>query len=656
MNSMLGASQARQLLIILVCSAVIGNIFGQEHPEALSKKRYMQNLQNFKPSKAGSMLDVKHYNLELQVNPAVSAITGTVTTLFETKTATNTVSFDLRNNMTIDSIKYEGNLISTYTNNNHILSVTLPATVETGMLKTIAISYHGSPVNDGMESFTATTHYGVPVLWTLSEPYGAYTWWPCKQTLDDKADSIDVVITVPVGNKAASNGVLVSTIDLGNNQIRYHWKHLHSIATYLVAIAVTNYTELSSEVSVEGQAPIQIIDYAYPENASEWQSGQTTTRQAMEVYNNLFINYPFADEKYGHAQFGWGGGMEHQTMSFMYNLGEMLVAHELAHQWFGDYITCKGWDDIWINEGFATYCEGLYYENIYPEHTFTNWRASAITHIVSAPGGSVYVYDTTNINSIFDGRLSYDKGGMVLHLLRKQVGDEAFFAGIKTYLTDTALTNGFADTHDFRRHIEEAADTILTDFFNDWIFNQGYPQYQIVWEYENNRTEISVTNTPSHNSVSYFKLKIPVRFTNNENDTTVWLHNTYADQKYALSLGFAPTAAVFDPKSDLISRNNTVIEGQVDIDIDVSINENSEFVHIYPNPSGTGDIFVKSSKTIRQITISSITGKTAMTEKYPDIELNESQSVANIHLNSGIYILKIEFSDNTFQTEKIVIN
>jgi len=629
-------------ITILILLTINSLVWAQDRTDALVKQRNLQKLWDFQETKAGEMYDVKHYKLDLVVNPSVYGISGTVTTTFEMKSSGNKISFDLLSNMVVDSIKFNDQLVS-YTHLADEIEITLPVTLNANDLSSVSVAYHGAPQSNGFGAFEQTTHNGSAIIWTLSEPYGAYTWWPCKQSLIDKADSIDVIVNTLDGNKVASNGILVSTQDTEMG-IAYHWKHKHPIATYLVAFAVTNYQELQTEVPVEGQNPIQIIDYFYPENNSQWVANQQNVVNAMKAFNNIFITYPFADEKYGHAQFGWSGGMEHQTMSFMYDNSEMLVVHELAHQWFGDYITCGSWADIWINEGFATYCEGLYLEYTYGAESFKNWRVSEISSITSQAGGSVYCTDTANVNAIFNGRLSYAKGGEVLHMLRKQIGDEAFFQGVKNYLRDPLLTNGFAKTQDFKAHMEVAADSSLTEFFNDWIYGQGYPKYKITWQDVEESVWVRIEQTQSHTSVPFFEMKIPIRFSNTTKDTIVWFHNTQNNQLINTNIGFNATQAAFDPNKEITTRYSTIAKGQL-----VSVDENlSGLISVYPNPSVDGVVKINSEKEIKEIEVFSVAGNKVLSIYNPGVR-------SEFNLTAGVYIVKVELIDGHLEVAKVVV-
>ena len=255
------------------------------------------------------------------------------------------------------------------------------------MLDSLTISYSGNPISSGFGSFEQGTHNGDPVIWTLSEPYGAKGWWPCKQDLNDKIDMIDVYITTPQYNAsneeyiAVSNGLEQSQVVNGNNKTT-HFKHQYPIPAYLIAIAVTNYEVYSHEVANNGN-PFDVVNYVYPEDLAYAQANTGVTVDIMDLFTNLFEEYPYASEKYGHAQFGWGGGMEHTTVSFMGGFSRGLIAHELAHQWFGNKVTCGSWQDIWLNEGFATYLSGLVIEDFDGLPSFRSWRVGKVDHITS---------------------------------------------------------------------------------------------------------------------------------------------------------------------------------------------------------------------------------------------------------------------------------
>ena len=244
---------------------------------------------------------------------------------------------------------------------------------------TTVVYYHGTPGSSGFGSFAFSSQGGNPAIWTLSEPYGAKDWWPAKDTPADKADSADFWITVSTSLKAVSNGKLMSIVDNGNGTHTYKWKNSYPIAQYLLSMAITNYAEYTNYYHYSPSDSMPINHFLYPENLNSNISQLNKTPGMIEIYSQQFGQYPFINEKYGHAQFGWGGGMEHQTVSSMGGFSDGLIAHELAHMWYGDNITCKDWHHIWLNEGFATYGEGVIYENWYGKACYDNYIASEMS-------------------------------------------------------------------------------------------------------------------------------------------------------------------------------------------------------------------------------------------------------------------------------------
>lgn len=530
--------------------------------------------------------DLKYHRLELDLDPSVAFISGDITSYFEAKSDLSTVTFDLTSNMIVSQVMQRGTALSFTQNTDDELIITLPIIQNTGVLDSLTVSYSGNPISSGFGSFEQTEHNGTPVIWTLSEPYGAKAWWPCKQDLNDKIDAIDVFITTPQFNASneeyisVSNGLEQSQVVNGTSKTT-HFKHEYPIPAYLIAIAATNYEVYSHTVPNNGN-PFDIVNYVYPENLANAQANTPITVDIMNIYTNLFEEYPYANEKYGHAQFGWGGGMEHTTVSFMGNFGRNLVAHELAHQWFGNKITCGSWKDIWLNEGFATYLSGITIENLDGNNAFTTWKQQRNNSITSQTDGSVYLtdIDTTSVSRIFSSRLSYNKGSMVLHMLRKKLGDTPFFQALQTYLASSEHAYDYAKTEDFINIIETSTGEDLTEFFDDWLYNQGYPSYTINWNQPTtNQVSITIAQTQSHPSVSFFEAPVPVRLIGTLGETlNLVLDHSTNGQNFLKTVNFEIQNVVFDPESDLISRNNNVVLGVDDLEI-------ANLLLVYPNPT-----------------------------------------------------------------------
>ena len=525
---------------------------------------------------ASDNFDVKYYRCEWEVDPVVRYIKGEVTVYFVISVPSTSITFDLMNPLVTDSVKQRGNLLS-FNQPADGLQINFSSTINAGVLDSVSIYYQGVPPNTGFGSFIQTTHSGTPIMWSLSEPYGARDWWPCKNGLDDKADSIDVIITNPSAYKAASNGLLQSEIiTAGGTKTVTHWKHRYPIASYLICMAVTNYTVFNNAVLL-GNTMLPMVTYCYPESLSSFQSGTQNVLDALQLYHRYFGDYPFIKEKYGHVQFSWGGGMEHQTSTFVINAGESLTAHELGHQWFGDKITCGSWEDIWLNEGFATFLARFYMENKYPATAIGN-RQGVVNSITSSPAGSVKVDDTTNVNRIFDGRLSYDKGSYLLQMLQLKLGDSVFFNGLRRYQKDPAVIYGFARTADLKRNLEAQSGQDLTTFFNQWYTGQGYPSYNVQWSLlGSSSVKIKMNQVTSDPSVSFFEMPVPLKFKNAVQEKTIIVDNTTNGEIFIRNIGFMPDTVLIDPEYQLISNNNKASKV-------VFSNTGNPVVEIYPNP------------------------------------------------------------------------
>ena len=570
--------------------------------------------------------DVKYHRLELTVNPNAAFIEGDITSYFEAKENLDEITFELSDNMIVSDVTQRGNSLTFTQNSDDEVVITFPVTQNEGVLDSLTISYSGNPISSGFGSFEQSTHNGDPIIWTLSEPFGAIGWWPCKQDLNDKIDEIDVFITTPQFNPsneeyfAVANGLEQSQVVNGANKTT-HFNHQYSIPAYLIAIAVTNYEIYSHEVDNNGN-PFEVVNYVYPEDLSYAQANTPITVDLINLYADLFEEYPYSNEKYGHAQFGWGGGMEHTTVSFMGGFSRGLIAHELAHQWFGDKITCGSWQDIWLNEGFATYLTGLSIKNLDGESSFKSWRIDKIGSATSNASGSVYVpaQDTTSVSRIFSSRLSYNKPSMVLHMLSRELGEETFFEAVQAYLADPNFAYGYAKTPDFQAKMEEISGEDLTEFFNDWIYGEGYPSYTVEWNRLNpSEIRIVVNQSQSNNSVSFFEAPVPLRIlgTGGE-EVDIILDNTNNGQEFIEAIDFDISTISFDPDRHLISKNNSVILGTNEFSI-------ANDILVYPNPS-LNEIYINkpASVEIARIKIYSILGQLVKEQAFSEtIDIND---------------------------------
>ncbi len=591
-------------------------------------------------SNASADFKVDHYRFEWEIDPAIRYIKGKVSSSFTITANTNSISFDLTDSLRVDSVVYHSNKITHSRPGNHILQINFSSSLPTGTKDSLSIYYQGAPPASGLGAFSVSNHTGEPIIWTLSEPYGSREWWPCRNGLDDKADSIDILITTPEQYFATTNGIQTGNIVNAGKRTTV-WKHQYPIATYLVAMAATNYVIQQDTIQLSGKIlPLQ--QYVYPEAAAAWAATIPNTRSMMRVFEQYFGPYPFRNERYAHTQVGFGGGMEHQTNSFMGSTNASLIAHELAHQWFGDRVTCGSWQDIWLNEGFATFLTYFYFEGVLPPQNTIEWYRSEVDYIAEEPDGSVYVKDTTSIGSIFNYRTTYVKAGWLLQMLRWKLGDDAFFKGLRNYLADPATSYEFARSEDLKRNLEASGGQDLTEFFNDWLYGEGYPSYQLSWLPLGNKVQLTLSQTTSHPSVSFYEMPVPVLFKNATRDTMIVINHTKNAQTEIHDLGFVPDTAFIDPYVKLVSFNNKTSKAAITNDKNV--------VTTYPNPVGDQfNVLLRNfSADKANITIHNAAGQLIWKQEHSLPTGSDLLSIPSSTWSRGIYILSVKSKDSKF--------
>ena len=533
--------------------------------------------------------DVSYYKLDLNMTNTSTTLSGYSEMKATALVPIDTVLYELFSTLSISSVSLNGVTVPfTRTNSAVKIGVNYPV----GTVFTVRTNYSGTPPTaqtnplggSGMSNATSPS-WGNEVVWSLSEPFCAYEWWPCKQSLTDKADSCDVNITVPNSCKAGSNGILTQVVDLGNGTSRYEWKHRHPIDYYLISVAVAEYVEYNVYANPQGApAPILIQNFIYnnPQTLPNFQADINETADFLELFYGLYGPYPFEDEKYGHCMAPFSGGMEHQTMTTQGFFNPTLTAHELGHQWWGDYVTCASWCDIWVNEGFASYSEQLMLENLYPGQEIQNMQ-SVHNNVMSQPGGSVWVLDSLNESRIFSGRLTYDKGAAIVHTIRYMVNNDNLFLSIlQNFLSDKAFGTAFGV--DVRDAFTAASGIDFTAFFDEWYFGEGFPTYSVQWKQVGNDALVQISHTSSMPNVTpTFTNPIDLKFVRPGNaDTTIRFNITGNSNLFQINgIGTINNSITIDPNNWVINQNGSVTMNQV-LNLE-AINEPIG-MSLFPNP------------------------------------------------------------------------
>ena len=534
-----------------------------------------------------SNIDATYYKLDLKITYTPKQLSGNVTVNFKsTSDGLQKFFLDLVNGMQVDSILMNNNNVS-YTHSNDTITIVLPKAMNTGDSNSVNVYYHGDPESSGgFGSFVFSTH-GInndPIIWTLSEPYGAKDWFPCKDTPGDKVDSSDVWVTCDSFYTVASNGTLEGIDTLGGNLVRYKWKNHYPIAQYLISIAMTNYFIYHNQFNYAPGKTMELTHYIFPETwNSKVKSQIDETVNMLRIFSDKFGLYPFIKEKYGHAQFGWGGGMEHQTLTSIVSFGTSIVSHELTHQWFGDAITCKDWHHIWLNEGFATYGQAVYLEAAHGKSAYDSEIQGDMNSAKNAHG-SIWVQNINSINEIFNGSRSYAKGAVVLHMLRGILGTDTFFNVLKAYIADPTLAYGVATTEDFQKVAQNVSGQDLNYFFNEWIYGENYPVYSYDWGYSslgNGNYDVWIDiNQTQNTKPKFFTMPVQLKIRAGGIDTTVTVFNNQQSQKFNFTIAGQPASLTFDPNNWILKDVGSVTgAGENKITpVKFSLSQN------YPNP------------------------------------------------------------------------
>ncbi|MFC2166926.1 M1 family metallopeptidase [Acidobacteriota bacterium] len=541
------------LFIFLFYFLILSPLNSQENN--FQKRIRKQDLRNIPLESTVHNFDVLHYAFDWTIDMISESIQGRVVIKSKSLVSTlNQIFLHLSTTMTVTQIT-QGQTALAFTHTDNLLTIFLAQTSGLAQEFEIEITYSGSP----KAGLNFSTQNGQPIFWSLDEPSEAREWFPSFDHPSDKATA-ELKVTVPQNIVAVSNGILTNSQNNPNGTTTYTWKEESPIATYLISVSGTNYSTFS-DTYTSGAKSMDVLYYVYPEDLNNAQTDFSITVPMIKFYSLLFGEYPFLEEKFGIAAIPRGTAMEHQTITSYParaitgdHQNDWLIAHELAHQWWGDLVTPADWDDIWLNEGFATYSDALWFESlsgslglqtrmqifkeIYFKHQDTEHS------VYNPPSGHLFC------------EIVYEKAAWVLHMLRYIVGDMNFFDILRKYAQDFAYAN--ATTPEFINVCEQVYGEDLNWFFDQWIFGIGYPTYQFGWGYKNGTVFIFVNQVQEDFPLFKMPIELQINLSSGPVYKTKWV-----DKKinlFTFPLSERPTTVLLDPNNWILSQKENFLK------------------------------------------------------------------------------------------------
>lgn len=606
-----------------------------------------------------SAYDVKFYDLQLSVSNTSTEIFGTVSILLESVRDMDTLVLELHDSLYIQKVRISDENsylnfenITDFQHLNHAIFIPLNRIRTRGDRFYIFIEYEGVAGHDrgffgGVTTATDPT-YGFDVTYTLSEPLNAKNWFPVKQVLSDKIDSAWISLQCDDHLMAGSVGVLFDIIPGEENTHTFKWRTRYPIAYYLLSFAVADYRDFSfnAALSEEGDSVI-VQNFIYDSDSlfSEWEERIRATGSMITAFSNLLIDYPFSEEKYGHAMAPMGGGMEHQTMTTIHNFNFYLVAHELAHQWFGDHITCENWQDIWINEGFASYMEYVAAQQLRGQEFANGWMANAMSIALGEISGSVYVPEESVVDTyrLFDYGLTYKKGAILLHMIRYQLDDDdLFFNVLRSYLDQ--FGNGLARGEDFRGILEAESGVDFSCFFDQWYYGEGYPRFNIHWMQEGDSIKITseqVATAPEVTPIFYTPFDLEIRLTGGAIHRIRLMQDEQVE-KFSVATEGLVADILFDPDGWLLKTASVIQK--------LPANRRYAFG---PNPVEDA-LYIRlfNNTPNNEVKITNMSGQKLLGQKFTENPVRMDLS----SLADGPYVLVIQDSEQTYMERIVKVN
>lgn len=567
------------IILIMLLRLSIAQELSYPHKSLFAKYNFKQH--HLKQDTLFEKYDVTNYDINIKIKPHERIIEGKVAIKFVVlENNLKDLKLDF-GNLNVDSILFDYNLAN-FTHQNEILSIELNNVLPVGSMDSVMIYYQGAPIR-GL--YFRQNSYGDTVVYSQNEPFDAHYWFPCKDIPSDKA-LLHMSVIMPNTYKILSNGKLQSIQSFGTNTVQYNWFESYPIATYLISIAAGPY-DIVSEVFTWQNYSVPVEYYLYPPDRERGETAIQNTLEMMEFFSNYIDTYPFISEKYAMSEvpFREAAAMENQTATTMGDFvldNESVIAHELAHQWWGDALSPETFTDIWLNEGFATYFDALFTEYKYGATAFIERMTASKTNALGDGSINYALYDPPE-RYLFGGAV-YHKGAWVLHMLRNKVGDANFKMIIKNYYNNFKYSN--VTTNDFQNICESVSGLSLQTFFNQWIYISGLPRIFASWSKTDGNINIVLEQLQSE---IIYDLDLQIQLTGFNKDTLFSVH--FKSQKYEFNVPFSDQilSLVVDPNNRIFQTNNSPV---------YLYPKNAELLQVFPNPFNSElNIFYSVNRT-----------------------------------------------------------
>ena len=660
------------IAVLFLATATLSSIvsFAQSFEESgawyCSQKRMRQTTRmvaDRSPNTPRHTFDVLKYGMHIQLtdnftDPYPHSYSANLTVRFRVDTALNFIRLNAVNSsLEITSTGLSG---TSFTHQNDTLTINLDKTYQPGDTVEVSIEYQHKDVED--QAFYAGKDY----VFTDCEPQRARFWFPCWDAPSDKA-ALELWAKVPSGVRLGSNGTLVDSTFSGDT-LTYHWRSDHPIATYLmVMVAKKDYNlDIYYWTRPSDSAQIPFRYYYSTDNPDAVKTMADSAMHMCDQFSQGYGEYPFTKNGFASAgpEFPWGG-MEDQTLTLICKgcWFENLIAHEFAHQWFGDLISPGTWADLWLNEGFATWSEAFWYESY---GGYLKYKASidhdANYYFENNPGWPIYNPEWAGrvpaLDTMFNGAITYAKAACILHQFRYIAGDSLFFSAIYNYATDTVnFKYKNVTTKDFIDKMSEETGQDMHWYFDPWLTQPNHPVYRNFYGFQklsDTLWEVKFTTTQVQDNAPFFPMKLNIYLVFEDlSDTTLYFLNLENNEDFSWKFNKEPIYLEFDVTNQIVLKKATLI---------LSNEEKQEpgktlSLTIAPNPAGSSttlNYYLPRPADV-SIQLTDITGKKIRT--LLSTHQNEGMNALKLpttDLKTGIYLIIMETPENRI-VKKIIV-